>query len=292
MRAGLCHNAGQPMPAVFMTQHLPTLLLLAQAVPAEVPDGGGSVLRWFLMLLGGGTFLYIPFLLWMAIWCVRKDPEWTVWLWIILIFQPFGALIYFLARWLPGANLPQPDFAQRFLRKGELQRLEIAARQIGNSHQFIELGDALRETGQMPKAATAYEQALAKEPANPQALWGAGWVAFQQEDYQQAHAHLSRLIEIDAGYKFGDVSLLYAKTLVALGRREAAIEHLESHIRRWRHPEALYVLAQLYFADNCFEESRDHLEALIMDINASPTAIARKQISWKSRAQKLLKRLP
>lgn len=274
-----------------MSHHLDTLLLLAQA-PPEAAEPGWGVLRWFLLLLGGGTFLYIPFLLWMAIWCVRKDPEWTVWLWIILVFQPLGAFIYFLARWLPGANIPQPDFAQRFLRKGELQRLEIAARQIGNSYQFVELGDALRETGQLPRAAGAYGQALAKEAANPQALWGAGWVAFQQEDYQQAHTHLARLLQIDPAYKFGDVSLLYAKTLVALGRREQAIEHLEGHIKRWRHPEALYVLAQLYFADNCFDESRSHLEAMIMDISASPAAIARKQMTWKSRAQKLLKRLP
>jgi hypothetical protein len=291
MRAPLCHNADHPMPAGFMMHHVDILLLLAQA-PPEAAEPGWSLLRWLALLFGVGGLLYIPFLLWMAIWCVRRDPEWTVWLWIILLFQPLGAFIYFLARWLPGANIPQPDFAQRFLRKGELQRLEIAARQIGNSHQFIELGDALRETGQLPKAAGAYERALAKEPANPQALWGAGWVAFQQEDYQQAHRHLSKLVELDPAYKFGDVSLLYAKTLVALGRRDEGIEHLEGHIKRWRHPEALYVLAQLYFAENCFDESREHLEALIMDINGSPSAIARKQMTWKSRAQKLLKRLP
>lgn len=291
MRAPLCHNADQPLSAGLMTHSVDTLLLLAQA-PPEAAEPGWSLLGLLALLFSLAGLLYIPFLLWMAIWCVRRDPEWTVWLWIILLFQPLGAFIYFLARWLPGANLPQPDFAQRFLRKGELQRLEIAARQIGNAHQFIELGDALRETGQLPKAASAYDQALAKELANPQALWGAGWVAFQQEDYQQAHTHLSKLVEIDPAYKFGDVSLLYARTLIGLGRREEAIEHLEGHIRRWRHPEALYVLAQLYYAESCFDESRGHLEALIMDINGSPSAIARKQMTWKSRAQKLLKRLP
>jgi hypothetical protein len=274
-----------------MMHHVDTLLLIAQA-PPEAVEPGWSLLGLFALLSGLAVLLYIPFLLWMAIWCVRRDPEWTVWLWIILLFQPLGAFIYFLARWLPGATIPRPDFAQRFLRKGELQRLEIAARQIGNSHQFIELGDAQRETGQLPKAASAYEQALAKDATNPQALWGAGWVAFQQEDYQQAHRHLSKLVEIDPAYKFGDVSLLYARTLVALGRRDEAIDHLEGHIKRWRHPEALYVLAQLYFVENCFDESRGHLEALIMDINGSPSAIARKQATWKSRAQKLLKRLP
>lgn len=267
------------------------LILLAQP-PPEMADQGWSLWRWILVFFGGGTLLYVPFLLWMAIWCVRKDPEWMVWLWIILIFQPLGAFIYFLARWLPGADLPQPDFARRFLRKGELQKLEIAARQIGNAHQYIELGDALRETGQYEKALSAYSQALEKDERNLQALWGSGWVHFQCEDFHSAHERLSKVVELDPGYKFGDVSLLHSKTLVAMGQREAAIEHLQEHIRRWRHPEALYVLAQLYFAENCLDEAREQLQALIMDIDSSPAAIARKQMSWKGRARKLLKRIP
>jgi hypothetical protein len=268
------------------------LLLLAQAPPADQVGDGTDLLSLLLLLFSGGAALYVPFLLWMAFWCVRNDSEWVVWLWIILLFQPLGAFIYFLARWLPAANLPQPDFARRFLRKGEVRRLEIAARQIGNAYQFVELGDALREIGQRERALAAYSSALEKDPENLQALWGAGSVHFQQEDYRSAHERLSKLIQIDPGYKFGDVSLLYAKTLLALGRRDDAAAHLVGHIRRWRHPEALYTLAQLYHADNSPDQARDQLQALIMDIDASPRAIARKHMAWKSRAQKLLRRLP
>ena len=268
------------------------LHVLAQAPPPDAAGEGWGWVSWLGMLFGGGSLLYLALMIWMTVWCVRNDPEWRVWLWIILIFHPVGAFIYFLARWLPGANLPAPDFTQKFLRKGEIQKLEIAARQIGNAHQFVELGDALRETGQFDRASAAYAGALAKDGDNPQALWGAGWVHFQQEDYPSAHEKLSKLVEIDPGYKFGDVSLLHGKTLAAIGQREAACDHLERHIKRWRHPEALYVLAQLYFSDNCLDEAREHLQALIMDVDSSPKAIARKQMSWKSRAQKLLKRIP
>ena len=275
-----------------MTFFFDILPLLAQAQPVDPEAGAWGFWSFVGLLFSCGNVLYVPLLIWMAVWAVRNDPEWRIWVWIILIFYPLGPFIYFFARWIPGTNIPAPDFAQRFLRKGELQKLEIAAQQIGNAHQFIELGDALRETGQLDRAAIAYDDALAKDADNPQALWGRGWVAFHQEDFQTAHKNLSKLVSIDPAYKFGDVSLLHAKTLIALGQRDEACEHLEGHIKRWRHPEALYVLGQLYFADNCLDEARSHLQALIMDINSSPSAIARKQMSWKSKAQKLLKRIP
>ncbi|MGE0376916.1 MAG: tetratricopeptide repeat protein, partial [Planctomycetaceae bacterium] len=171
-------------------------------------------------------------------------------------------------------------------------RLQIAARQIGNPHQFIELGDALRETGRWDESLNAYLQALNKDPSNPQALWGAGCGQFRLKQFEAAYDNLAKLLAIDPAYKFGDVSLMYGKTLHALHRSEEARTHLEGHIKRWRHPEALHLLACLYVDEGHPNKAREQLQALIMDIEASPSAIARKQSAWKGRARKLLKRLP
>ncbi|MBX3440204.1 MAG: tetratricopeptide repeat protein, partial [Planctomycetaceae bacterium] len=188
-----------------------------------------------------GATLYLPFMIWMLVSCLRNDPERGVWLWIILIFHPVGAVIYFLARWLPGAHIEAPSFIKRFSGGRNIHRLEIAARQIGNPHQFIEWGDALGEAGRWDKALDAYLQALAKDASNPQALWGAGCCQFRAGEFGAAYESLKRLLDIDPAYKFGDVSLMYGKTLHALRRSDEARAHLESHIRRWRHPEALYL---------------------------------------------------
>ncbi len=276
-----------------------TMWLLAQAVDPEtlppivdphfvVPPAPG----WWGLMLTWIPWLYVPLLLWMAWWCARHDPERGVWLWIILLFQPLGAVIYFLARWLPASQWEPPDFLRRFTRQGEIHRLQIAASQIGNPHQFIELGEALRETGQMVEAGAAFKNALAKDPDNLQALWGAGSVCFHEHNYEQAREHLSKLIAEDPTYKFGDVSLLHAKTLRCLGQNDAARAHLEEHIRRWRHPEALYLLASIYVDQGEFRQAREQLQALIMDLDSSPRAIARKHMVWRGRARKLLRRLP
>src|SRR5690606_1711326 len=104
-----------------------------------------------------------------------------------------GPAIYFFARWLPGANIAAPGFLQKLTRRRNIHRLQIAARQIGNPHQFIELGEALRETGQWEPARDAFRQALQKDPANLQALWGASCSEFQLKQFQEAHDALSKL---------------------------------------------------------------------------------------------------
>jgi len=238
------------------------------------------------------SFLYVVLLIWMIVECLRKDPDRYLWMFVMLVFQPFGPFIYFFVRWLPGNNIRLPKGIRRWERGKEIHRLESAALQIGNAHQFVQFGDVLRETGKHQKAGEAYSQALEKEPENCQALWGASLVDIEQKNFQAARNHLEKLLEIDPQYKFGDVSLAFGKTLYQLRETEEAYEHFQKYVKRWRHPEGLYLLATLQLERGDNLEARNTLQAMLMDINGSPRAIARKFGIWKSRARKLLKKLP
>ena len=275
------------------------LLLADDPVPVdishEVWQPGFSL--WDFLIYGSSPWPFLSllmwaFIIWMGIYCYRNDPDRFIWLWLIIIFKPIGAILYFFVRWLPGANVKAPGFMHKVTRKREINRLQIAAQQIGNPHQFIELGDALRETGQWDRSLDAYLKALNKDPKNPQALWGAACCQYHKGQFEAAHENLIQLLEIDPAYKFGDVSLLRCKTLHALGRADDACTHLEGHIKRWRHPEALYLLANLYADSGQSAAAREQLQSLIMDIEASPSAIARKQSTWKRKAKSMLRRLP
>lgn len=245
----------------------------------------------FLVIERFGIF-YFAFWLWMIIHCVRNEQDRNFWIWIFIILWFVAPIIYFFARWLPSSNVRTPTFLQSLRRGGEIRRLEIAAHQIGNPHQFVELGDVLRETNQFERAGDTYNSALAKEPDNLQALWGASLVDMRSQDFVTARQRLERLLKLDPEYKFGDVSLGYGKTLFELGDHRAAAEQLEKHIRRWRHPESLFLLATIYREEGRTNDAREHLHALLMDINSSPQAIARKHVFWKGRARKLLRSLP
>lgn len=252
-----------------------------------------SPLTWlFAPWLGLGYLLYTAFMIWMLVECIRKDPDRYIWMWLILVFAPFGPIIYFLARWLPSNDFRAPLFLRKWFKSKELHQLEAAAVQIGNPYHHIQLGDALREAGHFDRAGRAYYKALQKEPQNLQALWGASLVDIEHKQFEAARGRLEQVLAIDPQYKFGDVSLAYGRTLCALSRHDEAMTHLEKHVRRWRQPEGVYMLASLYVQKDRTNDARAHLEALLLDIHGSPRAIARRQTMWKSKARRLLRKLP
>lgn len=247
---------------------------------------------WYIA--GIGTILWLVgmvFTLWMVIECYRRDPEWNVWLWIILCFPALGPMIYFLARWLPNSSWELPAFLKRWTSGGQLRRLEIATQQIGNPHQFVEWGDGLREVRRWAEARAAYVRALAKEPKNLLALWGVAHAEMALGEGAAARDHLQTIMEIDSGYKFGDASLLLGKALRLTGESAAELAHWRTHSKRWRQPEAMYCFAEKLIESGAGTEARIVLQAIINDLELTPRAISRKFLFWKGRAKRLMKQV-
>jgi hypothetical protein len=232
----------------------------------------------------------LAFKLWMAVECLRKDPDRYLWVWIIVLV-PFGSVVYFFLRWLPSNDIRLPSFMRQWTRGREIERLRTVAVQIGNPHQHIQLGDVLQEINQHAAAGEAYAQALEKEPDNLQALWGAAQVNLHFKGYDNVRERCKKVLDIDPRYKFGDVSFAYGNSLARLDKIDAAIEHLEEHVRRWPNPEALYTLAFIHADEGNHQQARDHLYAMLLGINSSPRGIARKYAIWKGKAKRLLRQL-
>jgi hypothetical protein len=268
-------------------------LLFAEETPPVQPMPPYDLTPWYWMIATAWVVSAITTVcwVWMLYHCYRHEPDREFWFWV-MIFIPPAAVVYFFARWLPGDSATMPKGLKRWSRGREIEQLDIAARQIGNPHQWVQLGDALRDVGRFDEAAAAYDKALAKEADNIQALWGAGISNLEQKQFAAARGHLEKGLAIKPDYKFGDMSLAYGRALAELGELDQSAKHLEKHINRWRHPEALYLLATLELERANPAGARQHLEGLLMDINGSPKSIAKKQSRWKTRATKLLKQLP
>jgi tetratricopeptide (TPR) repeat protein len=273
--------------------------LLAQAAGEAALDSGDGVGLWMGLALrvawGAFSFLsllYVVFWAWMLFQCLRSEPDRFFWIWLLVIAPFPGAIVYAALRYFPAADDRPPVFLRQWARGKELARLETAAEQIGNAHQFIQWGDALREVGRWDDAEDAYGRALEKDPENLQALWGAAQVAERNRDFQRVEELTRRILDRDPQYKFGDVSLSYGKALDEQRETQAARAHFEQHVKRWRHPEGVFRLARLCRELGDTDAARQHLRALLQDLNASPSAIARKFGRWKSRAKQMLRALP
>ena len=239
-----------------------------------------------LALIGSGLWL------WMLVHCIRNDPDRNIWLWVLIILNVPGALLYFVLRWLPDRRVSHPAFVTRWTRARLVAQRETAARQIGNAHQWVELGDVLREVGSVDKAAHAYQQALKKDPGSLPALWGAALAEMQRKNFAAARDLLQSVLAKDDAYKFGDVSLAYGRMLVSLNECEPACVHLERHLKRWTHPEAYVLLATLLIEKGEPEPARACLENTLSDIRGGPPFFARQNRTWARKARKLLRRLP
>lgn len=246
-----------------------------------------------LLLTQPITLLFGGFWVWMLVHCLRNDPERNLWLWILLVGNVPGAFVYFIVRWLPGARVSNgPSIFSRWSRSRQIPRLEAAVRNIGNAHQFVELGDALRETGKIDRAADCYAKALQKDAASLPARWGAAQVAFQRKNLPEARGHLEQILAKDVTYKFGDVSLAQCRTLCLLNEKDAARTQLEMHLKRWTHPEAYVLLAELLIENGEHATAREHLESTISDLRGGPAFFARQNRGWARKAKRLLGRLP
>jgi hypothetical protein len=232
------------------------------------------------------------FWVWMLVHCVRHDPDRGMWLWILFVVPP-AAVVYFFVRWLPAARVSGgPSFLTRWTKRRQIPRLEAAARNIGNAHQFVELGEVYRETGQHARAAESFTKALQKDAGSLPALWGAAQAEMHRQNHSAARTHLEQILAKDGSYKFGDVSLAYCRTLCSLNETEAAREKLQQHLKRWTQPEAYVLLATIETSRGDHAAARQHLEATLMDLYGGPAFFARQNRGWARKAKKLLRRLP
>lgn len=244
-----------------------------------------------LFLFKGLGLLATIFWLWMIYDCIQNDPERHIWLWILIFLNFPGAILYFIVRRVPKMKIPVPKSLRRWTCRKELWKAEADARNIGNAHQFVILGDILHDIGQTHRAEEAYKKAIEKDNSDVQALWGAALTDISNRNFDSTKHHLQTLLKLEPGYQYGEASLVYGRTLFALGEKKSAKSHLEKHLHNWDHPEVRIILATILIEQNNHQEARSHLESMLEDIRSAPSFYYKANQLWIRKAKRLLKKL-
>lgn len=244
------------------------------------------------MLTGMLAFATAGFWMLMIFDCARNEPKGSSWLWLLIMLNFPGAVIYFVARKLPYLNLPVPTFFKQWTMRDALWNAEAGVTNIGKSHQYVVLGNVLVEMGNSNRALECYQQALAKEPGNTHALWGCATVEIERKNFAGARSILKELLDRDADYKRGEASLLYAKTLYQLSDWAAAKEYLALDLKMWGHSESFLLLAKITAnIDRDSVAAKHYLETMLARLKASPRYNYRKNQTLIRSAQTMLKTL-
>ena len=110
-----------------------------------------------------------------------------------------------------------------------------------------------------------------------------GWLILEE-------LHIT-LVAVDPDFLYGDASVAYAKVLADRQEGEKAIVHLNQHFKRWSHPEAYLVLAQVHQQQGDREAAKTAIETMIMKVKSSPPYHYRKNQRYVKQGEKLLRSL-
>src|SRR5271169_4262721 len=182
------------------------------------------------------------FTVWMAVEAVRRGQAQS-WLWIILLFGPIGAAVYFfteyvrLASW--GAAGPRKSTAQ------DVRLAELEAKRLDTPVAWSSCAAHLRSRNDFPSAVEAASKAVERGPDLLDGHYELGLALLGANRSGDAVAHLARVVEGDRRYDSSNALRALAKAQEGSGDLAAARQTLDELAERSSRPEIIYDLARL-----------------------------------------------
>jgi tetratricopeptide (TPR) repeat protein len=241
--------------------------------------------------------MYVLFGLLIAVWlatlieCWLNEPDWSMWLLLLVVFNIGAIPVYIVLRVLPRYDILPRSYWERRFRHREIAQAEAAAHGIGNPHQWFQLGEVYRQVGMLDEAADALGTALKKDSDHMPARWAAALTEMERKRPAAAREHLARIVERDPNYKFGEAYLAYGETLVKLNELDLARTHLETDLKRFARPEARLMLADICHRQGDASAARTHVYTLIGELKGSPDFARQRHGQLLAEAQRLLKEI-
>lgn len=231
----------------------------------------------------------LGFTLWMAVDAYRRGVG-TMWLWIILFFQPLGAWVYFFV--VKTADLPGYKLGTLFQRRESLDALRYRAEQLPTLANHLAYAERLIERRDYAAAKPHLEAALAREPEHCQVRYSLAVCERALGNPAAALPHLEKLIARDR--RWSDYAAWHAVIEIrkALNEPTTALSAARELARLAPTLEHQCLLAELLLDSGQQNEAAGMLERALQDHHYAPGPIRRRNRAWAKQAQRLLKRVP
>ena len=225
----------------------------------------------------------------MVIHWVRVRPE-LYWLWIIILFGPIGAAIYFFVEVLPTIRwkLPAIERLERRRRKAHLERVVADS---PTQESLSQLARICAMEGEQERAIELYGDAIQRDPHDPEALFGRGRELLKLGRAQDAIHDLETVVDKEPTHAFYGAAISLAEAYEADGRDAEAEQTYQSILSRTTVSAAYFGYARLLAKRGDDDEARKQLQQILDKQPGLPRYLRRQERPWVRRAKAMLKDL-
>lgn len=236
-----------------------------------------------LSVLGSG------FTIWMAIEAVRRGQA-AGWLWIILMFGPVGAAVYFFSEY---ADLPTRRFVfqTRKVTAQELRLAEAEVRRLDSGYAWSHYASLLRAKGEFGRAVEAGRKALERAPDQLETQYELGQALLGVGQFAEAAGMLERVVARDRTHDTDQVLYALARARLGAGQQAEARPLLEELEGRSSKPAILFDRAVLEAQMGEREVAARCLQRILNEAEYVPAYLKREVKPWVKKARQGLRKL-
>ena len=235
------------------------------------------------------AILGMAFTVWMAVEAVRRGDA-SGWLWIILLFGPIGAAIYFFSEYADGL-FGGPVLQPRKVTPADLSAAEADVKRLGNAATWTAYASALRGRRQMGKAVDAARKGLEHDPESPEARYELGLALEELGRHEEARAELERVVAADPTFDSDGALFALARAQQGSGQDAAARESLETLASRSARPEILFECAAVQARLGDRAAAAQNLHRIIAEAEEVPDYLKGNVRPWVRKAKRALQKM-
>lgn len=239
---------------------------------------------YVLSLLGSG------FTIWMAVEAIRRGQAGS-WLWIILMFGPVGAAVYFFSEYASWPLSRRYAFAPRRVNAQELRQAEAEVRRLDSAPAWFHYASLLRARQDFGRAVEAGRKAVERDGKNQEARYELGQALLGAGQFKEAAEALESVVSVDRTHDKDYALYALAQARVASGDAAGARPLLEELEGRSSRPAVLYDRAAVEAQMGGRETAARCLRRILDEAEYVPPYLAREVKPWVKKAKQGLRKL-
>ena len=246
-------------------------------------DAAGGFVSWLFGLA------VLGFSIWMVVDCWQRGNA-TWWIFIILFFQPIGALVYFVTQYWDSTRL-EHGLWQRLTIGSRIRDVKARAHYLDTSTAFEELGDLYASIRKWSQAEEAYRAALQRDAGNLDAQVRLGYVLVELGRADESWSLLGPAYQKNPGFDDDKLIRHLARCQAMRGNFVDARNLYEYFLRKHTYTEVQLEYARMLLQAGDRDAARKALEELIRDAQHAPKFAQRRDRRWIREARRIEKTL-